>query len=132
MLNSKVEKELRAKRERNGEMREEDVIEQMVNGWNRHLLGRKLGLSVSHVSKVLNGKRMPALPIAAKIAEAMNMWIDELYRCLEAKRMAYAEMRTSKGLNVRGSHRSAVKVEVETKAKAKGKAKGKGRKGKTK
>lgn len=42
-------------------------------------LASRVGISKSHVSLILGRKRMPSLPIAAKIASAMGISIDELY-----------------------------------------------------
>ena len=38
-----------------------------------------LGISRGHMSMILNGKRMPSLPLARKIAQALGVSTDELY-----------------------------------------------------
>lgn len=45
-------------------------------------LGRKVGISVTHVSKIFSGDRRPSLPVAAKIAKYLGMSIDKFYGIL--------------------------------------------------
>jgi transcriptional regulator with XRE-family HTH domain len=42
-------------------------------------LAREIGVNRSHVSLILNGKRMPSLPVAGKLAKAMGVSLDELH-----------------------------------------------------
>lgn len=42
-------------------------------------LAREIGVNRSHVSLILNGKRLPSLPVAGKLAKAMGVSLDELH-----------------------------------------------------
>lgn len=47
-------------------------------------VARGTGLNVEHVSRIFNGKRMPRLKTAARIAAHLEITIDQLYRSLTA------------------------------------------------
>lgn len=44
---------------------------------------RAIGVTPAYMSQILNGKRMPSLPMAAVIAAYMGMRIDTLYKRLQ-------------------------------------------------
>lgn len=54
-------------------------IPQLMRKVNRSELARELNLDRSHVSLVLNGKRMPSLGVAAGMAKRMGVTLDELH-----------------------------------------------------
>lgn len=54
-------------------------IERKIADVNRTEMARELALGKSHVSLILSGKRMPSLPVAAKVAEKLGVSLDELY-----------------------------------------------------
>jgi len=44
-----------------------------------HRLHRTTGISVSHISKIFNGRRLPSLVAAKKISSALGVSLDTLY-----------------------------------------------------
>lgn len=47
-------------------------------------IARKSGISMAHISKIFGGTRTPSLRLAARIAVAKGVSLDELYRELVA------------------------------------------------
>ena len=52
------------------------------NNINRSDLARRTGINVSTISRIINGKRVPDFHQAKKIADALEMPLDVLYRVL--------------------------------------------------
>lgn len=57
--------------------------QQKIDAINRSEVARETGLHVSYVSRVLAGKRNPPLTVAAKVAKAVGVSLDELNGYLE-------------------------------------------------
>lgn len=49
-------------------------------------VARALGISRAHVCLVFNGRRLPRLDMAARIAECLGMSLDEFYKRLRKVR----------------------------------------------
>ena len=52
------------------------------NTINRSDLARRTGINVSTISRIINGKRVPDFKQAKKIADALEMPLDTLYKVL--------------------------------------------------
>ena len=50
-----------------------------------YVAARECGVSPAYISQILNGKRTPSLPLAAKIAAHMGVRIDTLYKRIVAR-----------------------------------------------
>lgn len=48
------------------------------SGTTSKILAQRLGVNPSHVSHILNGRRVPSLTLAAKIAKEANIPIESL------------------------------------------------------
>lgn len=46
----------------------------------------RTGISRGHISRVLNGKRVPSFTVACKIADGMNIGLDALRREIEGRK----------------------------------------------
>lgn len=64
------------------------VVQKRVQEANRSELARQLSVDRSHVSLVLAGKRMPSLPMAAKLARELGLSLDDLHGYLEQQTAA--------------------------------------------
>lgn len=49
-------------------------------------LARQTGLSKAHISKIFNGLRRPSWKTARRIANALDITLDELYEHLDEQR----------------------------------------------
>lgn len=58
-------------------------VEKQVGGVNRAQLARDLGLSRVHVSRILNGKRVPSFTVAVEMARRMRLKLEDLQGYLE-------------------------------------------------
>ena len=63
------------------------VVEKKIDGVNRTVLARGLGLTRSYVSQVLSGKREPGLGVAIKMARGLGLTVEQLGEYLEKKSM---------------------------------------------
>jgi len=48
-------------------------------------LAQRVGIGVSHMSLIMNGKRIPSLPVARKIAKEMGVTVEEFCLRLDEK-----------------------------------------------
>ena len=68
---------------------EEEAQDQQAQGQpvnaNRSLLSRTSGMDRRHVARILSGQEVPMLPTAKRIADAMGISLDELYKQLKAQ-----------------------------------------------
>lgn len=58
--------------------KEKPAVETALGESTYHALARQARCSVAHFSLVINGKRVPSLTIAKRIADALGVTIDEL------------------------------------------------------
>jgi transcriptional regulator with XRE-family HTH domain len=61
------------------------VVEKKIDGVNRTVLARGLGLTRSYVSQVLSGKREPGLGVAIKVARGLGLTVEQLGEYLTRK-----------------------------------------------
>jgi len=55
-------------------------IQQTVAAANQTAIARELGLTRNYLNMVLNNKRVPSLPVAAQLAQALNVPLDALVK----------------------------------------------------
>lgn len=55
------------------------LVERRISEVSCTDLARELDLGKSHVSLILNGKRLPSLPVAAGLAKALGVSLDDLH-----------------------------------------------------
>lgn len=65
----------------------------IVDNANRSEIHRKTGIHLSHVSKVLSGKRRPSSDNLRKIADELGVSMDDLHNYLVWKRENAVERR---------------------------------------
>jgi transcriptional regulator with XRE-family HTH domain len=53
-------------------------------------LAEASGISRSYLCLILSGKRTPSLPVARKLAQSMDISLDDLYKRLEEKQLVAA------------------------------------------
>lgn len=58
-------------------------VEKRVGVVNRAQLARDLGLSRVHVSRILNGKRVPSFGVAVEMARRMKLTLEDFQGYLE-------------------------------------------------
>jgi len=64
------------------------LVQSKVAAANRTHVARAVGLDRAYVGQVLNGKREPSFPVAAKLARELGITLDELYSCWQSVREA--------------------------------------------
>ena len=64
------------------------LVQSKVAASNKTHIAKEMGLSRSYVSRVLNGRKEPSFPVAARLAEELGITLDELYRCWTSVRKA--------------------------------------------
>lgn len=69
-------------------MEQKDVTK-LVNNANRSEIARQTGIHLSHVSRVLSGKRGFSSRNLADIAKALGIDMQDLYTCLTKIRSRY-------------------------------------------
>jgi len=57
-------------------------VAKIVQGANRSEISRKTGIHLSHISRVLSGKRRPSGTNLAEISKALDITMDDLHACL--------------------------------------------------
>lgn len=62
------------------------TAERAVRGANRSALSRETSISLSHISKVLSGDRVPSVRKLKQLAESMDVPMSELYDYLSRVR----------------------------------------------
>lgn len=55
------------------------VVERKIEGTNQTVLAETLGVNKSHVSMILKGKRKPSLQVAASMAKALGVSLDDFH-----------------------------------------------------
>lgn len=64
------------------------AVSDKIESADRTKLSKLAGIQTSHLSLIVNGKRAPSLEVAAKLAHALGITLDELNVYLNAKRKA--------------------------------------------
>lgn len=49
---------------------------------NRNAMGRTLGVNTAHISRILSGQARPSLELARRMADHLEITLDELARLL--------------------------------------------------
>lgn len=62
------------------------TVAQAVRGANRSALSRETSISLSHISKVLSGDRVPSSRKLRQLAESMDVPMDKLFDYLSKVR----------------------------------------------
>ena len=58
-------------------------VERKIKAANRSELAREIGVTRPHVSQVLNGRSVPSLDVAAKIAKRIGVSLDQFWDYLQ-------------------------------------------------
>jgi transcriptional regulator with XRE-family HTH domain len=61
------------------------TVERKINGVNRTVLAKELGMDRSYVSRVLGGKKEPGLGAARKVAKRLGVRLEDFASYLESK-----------------------------------------------
>lgn len=64
------------------------LVESRVDNANRTHVAREVGVTREFVSLVLSGKREPSLPVAARIADVLDIELGQFYKVWESRKAA--------------------------------------------